>query len=63
MRRLSEEQEALVGDIRKVPGFEEFVQATSFERLRQAAIEGPVVVANHSRFRCDTLIIPPREDE
>ena len=61
--RVSEVQEALVGDIRKVPGFEEFLQATAFEKLRQAAIEGPVVVVSHSRFRCDSLIIPPREDE
>ena len=63
MRKLSEEQEGSIEEIRRIPGFEDFLQAARFGTLKQAASEGPVVVINHSKFRCDALIVLDREDE
>ena len=63
MRRLTEEQETLVARIRKVEGFEDFIRGASFAKLQQVASEGPVIVVNHSQFRCDALILLPREQE
>ncbi|KAL5479010.1 hypothetical protein ACEPAI_2298 [Sanghuangporus weigelae] len=57
IRKLTEEQEAIIGEIREVTGFEDFLRAAPFEILKEAASEGPVIVLNHSKFRCDALII------
>ena len=62
MRQLHEEQESIIDEIRSLNGFEDFLRATPFGRLKQAASEGPVVVLNHSRFRCDALIITSLEN-
>ncbi|EJC98966.1 uncharacterized protein FOMMEDRAFT_95249 [Fomitiporia mediterranea MF3/22] len=61
-RQLSNEQEEIIKKIRRLPGFESFLAATPFKVLRQAASEGPVVVINHCKYRCDALIMLPRED-
>lgn len=63
MRRLSEEQEAIIKDIRRIPGFEGFLSSPSFGDLQQAAAEGPVIVLNHSQYGCDALIVLSREDD
>ncbi|KAL5520622.1 GSE1_2 [Sanghuangporus sanghuang] len=63
IRRLSEEQEATIDDIRRIPGFEDFLRASPFEFLQQAASEGPVIVLNHSVFRCDAIIVLAREND
>ena len=63
LRRLYEEQEAIISDIRRIPEFECFLQVTPFETLKQVSSEGPVVVLNHSRYRCDALILVPREND
>ncbi|KAL5531839.1 hypothetical protein ACEPAF_5402 [Sanghuangporus sanghuang] len=62
VRLLSEEQELIIDEIRQIPGFEDFLRAPSFEVLQQAALEGPVIVINHSGFRCDALIVLSRKD-
>ncbi|EJD04542.1 TPR-like protein [Fomitiporia mediterranea MF3/22] len=46
VRQLSEEQREIISEIRQLQGFEDFLQATPFEKLQQAASEGPVVVVN-----------------
>ncbi|EJD03200.1 uncharacterized protein FOMMEDRAFT_86160 [Fomitiporia mediterranea MF3/22] len=56
-RQLSNEKEKVINEIRRVPGFESFLGAKSFEVLRQASSEGPVIVVNHCRYRSDVLII------
>ncbi|KAL5478938.1 hypothetical protein ACEPAI_2225 [Sanghuangporus weigelae] len=63
-RQLSEEQEALIKEIRQIRGFENFLGPVSFGTLQAAAAaaEGPVIVLNYSEFRCDALIILSRED-
>lgn len=63
VRKLTAEREAIMNDIRGVPGFEDFMQAPLFEELQKVASEGPVIVVNHSQFRCDALIILHRVDE
>ncbi|KAL5492694.1 GSE1_4 [Sanghuangporus weigelae] len=62
MRLLHEEQEAIISEIRRMPGFENFLWAAPFRAIQQAASEGPVIVLNHSKYRCDALIVLSRED-
>ncbi|KAL5478989.1 hypothetical protein ACEPAI_2277 [Sanghuangporus weigelae] len=62
MRQLHEEQEAIVTDIRQIPGFENFPRAAFFEVIQQAASEDPVIILNHSNYRCDALILLSREN-
>ncbi|WP_327105530.1 CHAT domain-containing protein [Nonomuraea glycinis] len=47
----------LVAEIRRQPGFEDFHRSMDFARLAEAASDGPVVVLNISRYRCDALIV------
>ncbi|KAL5525289.1 hypothetical protein ACEPAF_9159 [Sanghuangporus sanghuang] len=62
VRQLSQEQEELIKEVRRIPGFEDFLQASPFEVLQQAASEGPVIVLNHSVHRCDVLIALPGKE-
>ncbi|OCB85902.1 TPR-like protein [Sanghuangporus baumii] len=50
-------RQAVISEIRELPGFKDFLRAAPFESLKEAASEGPVVVLNHSKFRCDVLIV------
>ncbi|EJC97708.1 TPR-like protein [Fomitiporia mediterranea MF3/22] len=61
-RQLSREQEDVINEIRRVQGFENFLEAIPFKVLRQASSEGPVIVVNHSEYRCDALIILSTDD-
>ncbi|KAL5521031.1 hypothetical protein ACEPAG_8953 [Sanghuangporus baumii] len=63
VRRLSEEQEVLINDIRRIPGFEDFLKAKTFDVLQQAASEGSVIVLNQSKYRYDALIILARRND
>ncbi|EJD03231.1 uncharacterized protein FOMMEDRAFT_85941 [Fomitiporia mediterranea MF3/22] len=56
-KQLLNEQQEIIDDIRQVPGFENFLEATPFKILLRAASEGPVVLVNHSKYRCDALIV------
>ncbi|WP_170322891.1 CHAT domain-containing tetratricopeptide repeat protein [Acrocarpospora macrocephala] len=56
-RRLAREWESLLGEIRLRPGFSGFLLPPPIEELRRQAADGPVVVVNVSRFRCDALIL------
>ncbi|OCB87602.1 TPR-like protein [Sanghuangporus baumii] len=62
VRHLAEEQEAIIREIRNIPGLENFLGNESFESLQRVASEGPVIVVNFSKFRCDTIIVLARED-
>ncbi|EJC99024.1 TPR-like protein [Fomitiporia mediterranea MF3/22] len=61
-RRISNEQEGLISEIRRILGFEDFLTATPLKVLQQAASEGPVIVVNHCEYRSDALIVLSRED-
>jgi hypothetical protein len=56
-RRLAERWESLIARVRRVSGFENFLLPPNFNKLRQAAIAGPVVIINISESRCDALIV------
>ncbi|KAH7166362.1 CHAT domain-containing protein [Dactylonectria macrodidyma] len=47
----------LIVEIRKQPGFENFLLASSEEEMRTAARYGPIVAINVSEFRCDAILI------
>jgi hypothetical protein len=54
---LARQWDDLVRQVRNLRGFETFLAATPFSRLREAASGGPVIVVNISNRRCDALII------
>jgi hypothetical protein len=49
--------EQMIGNIRKLPGFERFLLAPTESEIKGAAASGPVVVINVSDYRCDALIL------
>ncbi|EJD02275.1 TPR-like protein [Fomitiporia mediterranea MF3/22] len=61
-KRLSNEQEQVIDEIRRVPGFESFLKGSPFKELQQVASEGPVIVVNHCKYRSNALIILCRDD-
>ncbi|KAI0246890.1 CHAT domain-containing protein [Lactifluus subvellereus] len=56
-RRLSGELDKVVLRIQALPGFKNFWRAVPFHHLQTAAIGGPVVIINLSRYRSDILIV------
>ncbi|MFG3018393.1 CHAT domain-containing protein [Streptomyces sp. NPDC048254] len=57
-RRRSE----LIEEIRKQEGLADFLRRPSYPALREAAADGPVVIVNASRSRCDALIVRADRD-
>jgi hypothetical protein len=56
--RLAEQWDEVVHEIRQIKEFEDFLLPTPYEKLREAAALGPVIILNVSRFRgCDAIII------
>jgi len=47
----------LVSQMQALPGLEGFMKTPSFDTLRSAAVGGPVIIVNHSKWRCDILIV------
>ncbi|KAH7129911.1 CHAT domain-containing protein [Dactylonectria estremocensis] len=47
----------LVNEIRKEPGFEDFMGVPSESKIKGAALYGPIVVVNISSFRSDAILI------
>ena len=56
-RGLLEERDKLISQIQALPGFHSFLTSPSFDTLRSVALSGPVVIINHSQWRCDILIL------
>ncbi|KAH8105057.1 TPR-like protein [Phellopilus nigrolimitatus] len=56
-RRLASQLEDVVTEIRATSGFEDFLRARRFSVLREAAVEGPVIIVSHSKYRSDALIV------
>jgi len=54
---LAQEWDDLVEQVRRLPGFADFLRPPKVELLLEAAVDGPVVVLNVSRWRCDALIV------
>ncbi|KAF5659045.1 hypothetical protein FCIRC_12646 [Fusarium circinatum] len=47
----------LLDEIRRKPGFEDFLSAPSESSIMDAAIPGPIIVINASEFRRDAIIV------
>ncbi|GAA2650784.1 CHAT domain-containing protein [Paractinoplanes durhamensis] len=56
-RRAARELDDLLGDIRRLDGFEHFFRTTPLDQLRVAAAEGPVVLLNTSELGSHALIV------
>ncbi|KAH9986991.1 hypothetical protein BJV74DRAFT_988311 [Russula compacta] len=56
-RKLVEERDKLISQIRAQPGFDTFLIPPSFDTLRSAAAGGPVILINHSKWRSDIIIL------
>ena len=56
-RILSAEWENIIGQIREIDGFHNFLQATPFSTLQTAAAEGPIILINISNYHSDAIII------
>ncbi|KAH7885469.1 CHAT domain-containing protein [Phlebopus sp. FC_14] len=56
-RRLQREWNDIVDKIRAIQGFERFLLPPRYSDLQVAAIEGPVIILNASRYSCDAIIV------
>jgi CHAT domain-containing protein len=56
-RQLWKERDDLISQIQALPGFHNFLKSPSFDTLRSAASNGPVIIINHSEWRSDILIL------
>ncbi|MFE7775834.1 CHAT domain-containing protein [Streptomyces sp. NPDC057445] len=56
-QRLVERWGRLLEVIRDVPGCHDFLKPPTFTELSRQAVEGPVVVLNVSKYRCDALVL------
>jgi hypothetical protein len=54
---LSNEWDYIVKEVRRIPGFEDYLQPRRIQALLPAARNGPIVVPNVSPFRSDALIV------
>lgn len=61
-RQLAVDWDNLLSEIRAIPGLEGFLLPVPVDRLREQAIEGPVVFLNVSDYRCDALILTSDAD-
>ena len=56
-RKLLDERNRLIMQIRLLPGFENFLMVPPFHALRSAAAHGPVIIVNHCEWRSDIIIL------
>ena len=56
-RNLVARLDALTERIRQSSGFADFLRPPSYQTLREAAKEGPVLILNHSKYRSDIMIV------
>jgi tetratricopeptide (TPR) repeat protein len=56
-QKLLKDRDALMWQIRGLPGFENFLLPLSFDALRSASSNGPVIIINHCELGSDILIV------
>ncbi|CAE6451635.1 hypothetical protein ACGC1H_002463 [Rhizoctonia solani] len=59
-RRLAKEYNELLMHVRRLPGFEDFLQPIKVSELVCAARNGPIIAINCHDDRCDALVILPK---
>lgn len=57
---LASQRDALVAQLRKIPGLEDLFRPPRFADLQEVGALGPVVIVNISSYRCDGIAITPR---
>ncbi|KAG0704128.1 CHAT domain-containing protein [Suillus ampliporus] len=57
-RRVTEQWDAAVAEIRNVQGFSRFLLPPSYDDLQMAARHGPVIVLIASKYSCNAVIVP-----
>jgi tetratricopeptide (TPR) repeat protein len=62
-RALTAEWESLIEQVRSLPNFEDFLKPPNSVQLLRAAQDGPVVVLNAAKERCDALALVPGSDD
>jgi tetratricopeptide (TPR) repeat protein len=62
-RGLVAEWESIIDQVRRIQGFESFLRPPSSSNLKKAAQNGPVVILNVAKERCDALALLPRFEE
>ncbi|CAE6486870.1 unnamed protein product [Rhizoctonia solani] len=58
-RRLAEQYELSISKVRQLAGFENFLLPSTASKLLGAARDGPVIVINCHKCRCDALAVVP----
>jgi tetratricopeptide (TPR) repeat protein len=58
-RRRAREWDQTLTEVRAREGFENFLAPTPYKELATAAVDGPVVLVNTSRYGCHALIVHP----
>ncbi|KAI9448673.1 CHAT domain-containing protein [Russula earlei] len=56
-RKLLDDRDNLLSQVRSLSGFESFLKTPSFKTLTSAASQGPVIIINHSQWRSDIIIL------
>ena len=56
-RRLNAEWLETLAEVRRLPGFQDFLRPSRLSTLQGAAVDAPVVILNASKTGCDALII------
>jgi tetratricopeptide (TPR) repeat protein len=56
-RKLLEERDTLISHIQSLPGFQNFLKPPSFDVLNAAAVHGPVIIINQSRFSSHIILL------
>jgi len=56
-RGLLDDRDKLISQIRARKGLESFLKPPTFDNLRSAAVRGPIIIINHSRWRSDIIIL------
>jgi tetratricopeptide (TPR) repeat protein len=62
-RALTMEWESILKEIRSLPNFEDFLKPLRASQLRDTAQNGPVVIINIAKERCDALALVPGMEE
>ncbi|PVF92337.1 hypothetical protein CPB86DRAFT_717635 [Serendipita vermifera] len=61
-RALTAEWESIIDQVRSLPDFKDFLRPRRLSQLMNAARNGPVVVFNIAKTRCDALALIPEVD-
>ncbi|KAJ6571256.1 CHAT domain-containing protein [Mycena capillaripes] len=61
-RQLNEEWRQTIGEVQKLPGFEDFMQPRAMANLQQAAVSGPIVILTTTNSACFALIVTVSSD-